>query len=158
MTVRADFRFVPSQWETSLQSNGASYWLGANLESALTLFSTMSNSYMFTPHVIIMCADALVPNRRHAISNHTAIHAFQRRHMSFSNHRQFDCFFLQQSVQGNVRENTEALHYWSHDDVIKWKHFPRYWPFVRGIHRSRWIPRTKASDAELWCFLWSTPE
>ena len=21
----------------------------------------------------------------------------------------------------------------------------------------RWIPRTKASDAELWCFLWSTP-
>ena len=26
---------------------------------------------------------------------------------------------------------------------------------MRGIHRSRWIPRTKASDAELWCFLWS---
>ena len=23
-----------------------------------------------------------------------------------------------------------------HDDVIKWKHFPRCWPFVRGIHRS----------------------
>ena len=22
-----------------------------------------------------------------------------------------------------------------HDDVIKWKHFPHYWPFVRGIHR-----------------------
>ena len=22
----------------------------------------------------------------------------------------------------------------------------------------RWIPRTKASDAELWCFLWSGPE
>ena len=34
-----------------------------------------------------------------------------------------------------------------HDDVIKWKHFPRYWPFVRGI------PRTKASDTELWCFV-----
>ena len=44
------------------------------------------------------------------------------------------------------------------DDVIKWKHFPRHWPFVRGIHRSRWIPRTKASDAELWCFLWYAPE
>ena len=26
--------------------------------------------------------------------------------------------------------------YFWHDDVIKWKHFPRYWPFVRGIHRS----------------------
>ena len=23
-----------------------------------------------------------------------------------------------------------------HDEVIKWKHLPRYWPFVRGIHRS----------------------
>ena len=23
----------------------------------------------------------------------------------------------------------------AHDDVIRWKHFPRYWPFVRGIHR-----------------------
>ena len=22
-----------------------------------------------------------------------------------------------------------------HDDVVKWQHFPRYWPFVRGIHR-----------------------
>ena len=24
-----------------------------------------------------------------------------------------------------------------HDDVIKWKHFPHKWPFVRGIH---WSP------------------
>ena len=23
-----------------------------------------------------------------------------------------------------------------YDDVIKWKHFPRNWPFARGIHRS----------------------
>ena len=38
-----------------------------------------------------------------------------------------------------------------HDDVIKQKHFPRYWPFVWGMHR--WFPTTKASDAELWCFL-----
>ena len=26
--------------------------------------------------------------------------------------------------------------YFNHDDVIKWKHFPRYWAFVWGIHRS----------------------
>ena len=29
--------------------------------------------------------------------------------------------------------------FWSlfyYDDVIKWKHVPRYWPFVRGIHWS----------------------
>ena len=78
-----------------------------------------------------------------------------------------------------------------HNDVIKWTHFQRYWPFVRGIHQSpvnsphkyatmmtswngnifrvtshlcgeftgpRWIPHTKASDAELWSFIWSAPE
>ena len=26
--------------------------------------------------------------------------------------------------------------HWYHDDVIKWKKIPRYWSFVRGIHRS----------------------
>ena len=46
----------------------------------------------------------------------------------------------------------------AHDDVIKWKHFPGYWPFVRGIHRPLVNSRTKANDAELWCFRWSAPE
>ena len=27
--------------------------------------------------------------------------------------------------------------YAHHDDIIKWKHFPCYWPFVQGIH---WSP------------------
>ena len=58
-------------------------------------------------------------------------------------------------VQGNPGL-TLSVHF--HDDVIKWKHFPRNWPFVREIHRSQWIPHTKASDAELWCFLWSASE
>ena len=29
-----------------------------------------------------------------------------------------------------------AVGFQPHDDVIKWKRFPRYWSFVRGIHRS----------------------
>ena len=46
-----------------------------------------------------------------------------------------------------------------YDDVIKWKHFPRYWSFVRGeFPGHRWDPLTKANDADLWCFLWSGPE
>ena len=45
-----------------------------------------------------------------------------------------------------------------YDGVIKWKHFPRYWPFVREFTGQRWIPLTKASDAGLWYFLWSAPE
>ena len=48
---------------------------------------------------------------------------------------------------GTFQENQ-----FKHDDVIKRKHFPHYWPFVRGIHRL--IPRTKASDAELWCLFY----
>ena len=44
--------------------------------------------------------------------------------------------------------------WWRH----QMEHFARYWPFLRGIHRSRLIPRTKASDAKLWCFLWPSPE
>ena len=36
------------------------------------------------------------------------------------------------SSHGNAFLITDSFH----DDVIKWKHFPRYWPFVRGIHRS----------------------
>ena len=45
-----------------------------------------------------------------------------------------------------------------HDDVIKRKHLPRYWPFVREFTGYRWNPRRKASDAKLWHFLWSAPE
>ena len=32
-----------------------------------------------------------------------------------------------------------------HDGVIKWKHFPRYWPFVREIHRGQ-RPVTRSID------------
>ena len=45
----------------------------------------------------------------------------------------------------------------THDDVIKWKHFPRYY-LCGEFTGPRWIPHTKASDAELWCFLWSAFE
>ena len=37
MIHRADFRFLPSQWETALLCNAVPHWLGASLESALIL-------------------------------------------------------------------------------------------------------------------------
>ena len=57
--------------------------------------------------------------------------------------------FVQRLVRAPGKEKIKALPNWTfvrdghqwrmdflhHDDVIKWKHFPRYWPFVRGIHR-----------------------
>ena len=35
-----------------------------------------------------------------------------------------------------VCPNAAHIHIGHHDDVIEWKHFPCYWPFVRGIHLS----------------------
>ena len=62
------------------------------------------------------------------------------------------------SIEGHKTVYIEAGHWKQHGDVIKWKQFPRYWPFVREFTGHRWIPRTKANDAELWCFLWSASE
>ena len=45
-----------------------------------------------------------------------------------------------------------------HGGVIKLKHLPRYWSFVRETTGQQWIPLTKTSDAELWYFFWSAPE
>ena len=36
-----------------------------------------------------------------------------------------------------------------YDDVIKWKHFPRYWYLCGEFTSHRWIPHTKASDADV---------
>ena len=45
----------------------------------------------------------------------------------------------------------------NHDDVIKWKHFPRYWPFVRGIHRSPMNSPHKGQWRGAMMCLWSAP-
>ena len=46
----------------------------------------------------------------------------------------------------------------NNDDVIKWKPFSALLFLLYGEFTSlRWILRTKASDWELWCFLWSAP-
>ena len=53
---------------------------------------------------------------------------------------------------------SEGIHFlrW-HDDVIKWKHFRVVGPLCGEFTGHRWIPLTKASDAELWYFLSSGP-
>ena len=65
--------------------------------------------------------------------------------------------------QGFMYQSYKFLH-WEYINTkiqscnTKWfrhqtKHFPRYWPSVRETTGHRWIPVTKDSDAELWCFL-----
>ena len=45
-----------------------------------------------------------------------------------------------------------------HEDIIQWNIFRATVPFCGEFTGHRWIPLTKASDAELWLFLWSAPE
>ena len=47
----------------------------------------------------------------------------------------FSEFFGEQIPQDTHRYFETFCWFVLHDDVIKWKHFPRYWSFVRGIHR-----------------------
>ena len=47
---------------------------------------------------------------------------------------------------------------WSfNDDVIRWKHFPRYWSFVRGIHRSTVNSPHNSQWRGALMFLWCAP-
>ena len=82
--------------------------------------------------VIVMVADVLDPNRWQTISNHcahTAVNLVPNR--SHCTTRISHCG----PPPGNTsRNNDETIPL--HDGVIKWKQFPLYWPFVRGIHRS----------------------
>ena len=72
-------------------------------------------------------------------------------------------FYVEYTPQNN---HTVLLYFGSlrlyfpfaHDDVMKWKHFPRYWPFVRGIHRSPVNSPHKCQWRGALNFLWSAPE
>ena len=48
--------------------------------------------------------------------------------------------------------------YPTHDEVMKWKPFPRYWPFVREIHRSLVNSPQEGQWRGALMFLWSAPE
>ena len=48
--IRAGSRLCAGQWETSLQSNAVSHWLGANLESALSIPCFLSLHPWFPSH------------------------------------------------------------------------------------------------------------
>ena len=69
------------------------------------------------------------------VSNHLTVHQSIWRsepHDSFSEiiNMYLDCPTYKLKLESKTEEDVE------HDDVIKWKHFPRNWPFVREIHRS----------------------
>ena len=105
---RADSWFAPSQWETSLQSNAVSHWLGANLESALYVDWWISYSYLSTQFscwvtVSMACEQYRVMSQeRHGVSDH----------------RPFNCPF--NILFGLTSKKHQKSNHWS---------------FVKGIHR-----------------------
>ena len=78
-----------------------------------------------------------MPNRRQAIiwTNADPIHC--RIYAALGGDEIINALWVQ--VNQNVRSvllYTRLVFTLIHEDVIKWKHFPRYWPFVWGTHRS----------------------
>ena len=78
-----------------------------------------------------------------------------------------NCSWLHQSHHCEVRKQQTFNPQWHsdaicchrtgstlHDNVIKWKHFPRNWPFVWGIHRSREIPTQRPVMICVWINDW----
>ena len=50
--------------------------------------------------------------------------------------RSLDSFFTSEPSKSKKTLFPVGIRTDTHNDVIKWKLFPRYWPFVGGIHRS----------------------
>ena len=62
---------------------------------------------------------------------------------------------------GGVSNNNITVHSLAHINMMTSSNgnfFPVIGPVCGEFTGHRWIPLTKASDAELWCFLWCAPE
>ena len=87
------------------------YWLATNRQQAITL----SNDNPVRCHIY---ASPCLSGSYHEYESHWWV--------TFITNRK--------KISGsmNIKINNQY-----HYDVIKWKHFPRYWTFVRGIHQSQ---------------------
>ena len=121
--IRADSTFAPIQWETSLQSNAITHWLGAILESALS----MSVGYK-------------------TILPHQYLNTYRFVVISYCKHiLGWNCYCQTiTETSGCLADHITWPHNISHDDIIKWKQFPFYWCLLCGEFTChRWIPLTK---------------
>ena len=88
------FRFAPSQWETLLQSNTVSHWMGANLESALELIPVTARSSYTLPRS--SCTPIWQASTARAVRG-----AFLRRAMNCGT-----------CITGQLWQSTTSLHTW----------------------------------------------
>ena len=108
MIHRADTRFSPSQWETALLCNDGIHWLGASLKSTLFLGLRPANE-----------------RRRYCVT--TSLIGWAQA----KTQRWYTRVFL----SANCHARHVVLHQAQNPACTMMKHFPRYWPYVRRIHR-----------------------
>ena len=111
------------------------------------LFSAI-NTYILLCYILYQISHIRIPgNIKHSLPK--AIFAWCRLHIFLSNMFMNQCWYmsgLKTTVCWRKLCQYLAVIFYAlfqykdhlsmcHGDVIKWKHFPRYWPFVRGIHR-----------------------
>ena len=138
-----DFRLAPIQWETVLQSNAISHWLGTDLESALWLHTIYGTIWLADivsakgddPGLFLM--EGLLGNL--LWSYHIEYMLCDRLGSSECISYEKPCsLMMMMSSNGNIFHVTGPL----------------CWEFTGH----RWIPHTMASDAKLGCFLWPARE
>ena len=67
------------------------------------------------------------------LKSHKTVKVKSLRHHQRWSYGLYDDIFV--SVLHRIDDSMQGDWFTEHDDVIKWKHFPRHWPFVRWIHR-----------------------
>ena len=87
-------------------------------------------------------SDGYIRKRYHSII--MSVHSLSRRANLLCWHGWYGFQYIYRGMPDLVISLQPVIDWWfqiiprlvpSHDDVIKWKHYPRYWPFARGIHR-----------------------
>ena len=91
---------------------------------------------------IITCANTFVSSEQFMLVDKGFLRCFQ-----------IDKKKIHVKIHANVFFNMDF-----HDDVIKWNHFRVTGPLCGEFTGYWWISLTRASDAELGCFLWYAPQ
>ena len=157
---RADFRLAPSQWETSLQCNAVSHWLSENLESELNCTNVNVLAWCLTwgrfcqfgypmthQMSVIVCltdSESSLPGTASNPSQTTRVY------LHFASFLDTE---TSQFVCPDENKNINTMMTSSNGNFFRV--IRPLWGESTG---HRWIPLTMASDAKLWCFLWSASE
>ena len=125
---------------TSLDSKQTSQWNGANMPTPQLpmhrVLCSLDHSHPIT-HLnywnlcrlgcaIMLSATLLAPTRYETVSKHHA--ATNVTIITYI--KEIVKYWGNWEIPRKIRKTVAT-----HDDVINWKYFPRYRPFVRGIHR-----------------------